>query len=360
VSFQSGPLSDLKLPLAWVAGGAVVIAAIIAAVLLLGDRRETLRDDAYGAVREGTDAVVEPMGRVISAPVHFGGGVVGYVRGYFFAIGDNRRLRAELKRAGDLRDQVVRLNDENARLRAVMGLRTEPPIPMAAGRAVVDARGPFSRSRLIDVGAEQGVKVGHPVMSETGLVGRVVGVTRGAARVMLLSDVASRTPVLVDRTDARAILTGDGGPDPKLAYLRGKDVIKEGDLILTSGDGGVFPRGLPVGTAGKGLDGQWRVRLFAERAGVDFVRVLKFEDFSQLVNTKALETGEMPAFTGTVTTPAETVRTIAPPPAAGTAAAPASRPKPAAKPKPAAAKPSPKKRGPIPYTTYLRQQRERR
>jgi len=192
------------------------------------------------------------------------------------------------------------------------------------------------------------------------LIGRVVGVTKGAARVMLLSDVASRTPVLVDRTDARAILTGDGGPDPRLAYLRGKDVIKEGDLILTSGDGGVFPRGLPVGTAGRGLDGKWRVRLFAERAGIDFVRVLRFEDFSRLVSEKALETGEMPAFTGTVTTPAETVRTIAPSPPAGAAAPAAAAPKP--KPKPAVAvKPAPtKRRGPIPYTTYLRQQRERR
>lgn len=358
MSFQSGRFSDLKLPLAWVAGGAMLVAAIIAAVLLLGDQRGKLREDAYGAVRQGTDAAVAPIGKVISAPVHFGGGVIGYVRGYFFAVGDNRRLREQLKRAGDLRDQVVRLTDENTRLRAVMGLRTEPPIPMAAGRAVLDARGPFSRSRLIDVGAEQGVRVGHPVMSETGLIGRVTGVSRGVSRVMLLSDVASRTPVLVDRTDARAILTGDGGPDPRLAYLRGRDTVKDGDLILSSGDGGVFPRGLPVGTAGKGLDGQWRVRLFAERAGIDFVRVLKFEDFSRLGSTKALEGGEMPAFTGAVTTPAETVRTIAPAPAATTPAAP--KPKPAVKPKPAAQPTVKKKRGPIPYNTYVRQQRERR
>ena len=92
-------------------------------------------------------------------------------------------------------------------------------------------------------------------MSEHGLVGRVIGVTDGASRVLLLTDVASRTPVMIDRTNARAILTGDGGPNPRLDYLRGHDPIQEGDRLLTSGDGGVLPRGLPVGTAVKGLDG---------------------------------------------------------------------------------------------------------
>jgi rod shape-determining protein MreC len=365
VAFGDGPFHDLKVPLAWTAVGAMLVAGMIAAVLLLGDRRETLRDDAYGAVRQGADAVVQPVGSAVSAPLQWGGSAIGYVRGYFFAVGDNRRLRAELNQMNALRDETVRLRDENARLRAVLGLRTQPSIPMATGRAVLDSRGPFSRSRLINVGLEQGVEVGHPVMSDRGLVGRVTGVANGASRVMLLSDVASRTPVLVDRTDARAILTGDGGPNPRLAYLRGKDPVREGDLVLTSGDGGVFPRGLPIGRAARGLDGQWRVRLFGEDAGIDFVRVLKFEDFASLVDERALEGGSMPAFTGTVTTPAETVRAISQPaqaPAAPAAAPAASRPRPAAtRPKPAprpSAAPQ-KRRGPIPYTQYLRQQRQR-
>jgi len=100
--------------------------------------------------------------------------------------------------------------------------------------------------------------------------------------------------VLVDRTDARAILLGDGGSNPRLAYLRGQDPVKEGDRILTSGDGGVFPRGLPVGVAAKGLDGQWRVRLAADSSGIDFVRILQFKDFTALANEKELDAAVMP------------------------------------------------------------------
>jgi len=126
------------------------------------------------------------------------------------------------------------------------------------------------------------------------LVGRVIGVAPGASRVLLLTDVASRTPVMIDRTNARAILTGDGGPNPRLDYLRGREPVKQGDRILTSGDGGVLPRGLPVGTAVKGLDGRWRVVLASDRSAIDFVRILLFEDFTQVVNQRQLAVMPVP------------------------------------------------------------------
>ena len=193
------------------------------------------------------------------------------------------------------------------------------------------------------------MKVGNPVMSENGLVGRVIGVTDGASRVLLLTDIASRTPIMIDRTNARAILTGDGGPNPRLDYLRGRDPIREGDRLLTSGDGGVMPRGLPVGTAVKGLDGRWRAVLASDAAAIDFVRILLFQDFTQVVNQKQLS--ETPAPPPTPVPTVESLKAAEPvvrPAAASTApptATPTGPPKPAmpganppkAKPKPLAA-----------------------
>jgi rod shape-determining protein MreC len=221
------------------------------------------------------------------------------------------------------RDVAIALRDTNERYRTILGLRTDPPIPMAAARIVTDSRGPFANSRLANVGSEKGVTPGNPVMSENGVVGRVVGVTEGVSRVLLLTDVASRTPVMIDRTNARAILTGDGGPNPKLEYLRGQDPVKNGDRVLTSGDGGVFPRGLPVGIAVKGLDGRWRVVLASDRAPVDFVRILLFEDFTQVVNRAALDVTTVPPPTGGMTT-------LPPPPAAPNAIPGATTPTPPA------------------------------
>jgi rod shape-determining protein MreC len=135
---------------------------------------------------------------------------------------------------------------------------------------------------------------GNPVLNEHGLVGRVVAVAPQVSRIMLLTDIESRVPVLIARTNGRAILTGDGGPDPGLDYLRTHDPVRPGDRILTSGDGGVIPRGLPVGVAVKAQDG-WRVALDTDVGSIDLVRILLFKDFSQLVGSNALQPSVLPS-----------------------------------------------------------------
>lgn len=367
--FREGPLGDLKVPLTWTAAVALIVAVVIAVAFLLADRRETLQQQAYGVTRQTVDTVSKPVSGVIAAPGRWTGLGVDFVSSYFFTASENRKLKAELKEMRGYRDMYLAEVDKNQSYRSLLGLRTDPPIPMVAARVVADTRGPFANTRLADSGSEKGVVVGNPVMNERGLVGRVVGVARGASRVLLLTDIASRTPVMVDRTNARAILTGDGGPNPKLDYLRGVDPIKEGDRVVTSGDGGVVPRGLPVGAAVKGLDGRWRVVLFADDAAIDYVRILLFKDFAQLADQKALLTRSLPPVTtedpdvsilGPVATtpkppvqagaapagsgaPPTTQATTAPTTATGPAAAPSppsARPPASSTPKPATSKPA--------------------
>jgi rod shape-determining protein MreC len=352
VAFRENPLGELKVPLALTAAAVLLVCVVVAAALLLSDRRETFQSEAYGVTRQVGDAVAAPVSGAVAAPARWSGGLMEDIRGYFFAVSENRALRAELKETRQWRDVAIALRDTNERYKALLGLRTEPPIPMIAARTVTDSRGPFANTRLANAGKEKGVQAGNPVMSENGLVGRIIGVTTGASRILLLTDVASRTPVMIDRTNARAILTGDGGPNPKLEYLRGKDPVVQGDRVLTSGDGGVLPRGLPVGIAVKGLDGRWRVSLASDAAPVDFVRILLFQDFSQLANTDELDDMHVPPPSRPV---APAPKPAAPKPATvpiadGTPAAPASA-TPAAKsdakgsaatpPRPAASPPPP-------------------
>ena len=294
MSLRDNPLGELRVPLTWTAGIVFIVVLIASVAILLSDRRESFDTDAYGQPRTLSDRVLAPVGDVMSQPGRWTGAGIDGVKGYFGAVSENRRLRAELKTLQQWREVAVALKDSNERYQALLGLKTDPPIAMASARIVSDSRGPFANARLANAGREAGIRPGNPVMSENGLVGRVVGVTQGVSRVLLLTDVASRTPVMVDRTNARAILTGDGGPNPKLEYLRGLDPVKSGDRVLTSGDGGVFPRGLPVGVAVKGLDGKWRVVLASDRASVDFVRILLFQDFTQVANRAALDKIDVP------------------------------------------------------------------
>lgn len=294
MSLRESPLGELKVPLTWTAAVAVIVAIVAVVAILVSDRRDTFKTEAYGATRGMADTVLTPVGDALSAPGRWTGAGIDTVKGYFFAVSENQELRTELKEMKQWRDVALALRNENARYRTLLGLKTDPPIPMVAARVVLDSRGPFAATRLANAGTDKGIRVGNPVMSENGLVGRIVGVTPDASRVLLLTDTASKVPVMIDRTNARAILTGDGGPNPKLEYLRGQDPVREGDRVMTSGDGGVMPRGLPVGTAVKGLDGRWRVVLASDKAPIDFVRVLLFQDFAQLVNEKQLEERHVP------------------------------------------------------------------
>jgi rod shape-determining protein MreC len=301
VAFRDGPFDQLKVPLAWTAAVAVVVALIASVLMILGDRRNDGGAHGYGPVRAGVDTVLAPIGGVLAAPVRWAGSASDYIGGYFNAVSENRRLRRQVAELEPWRDQAIALKNVNARYEAMLGLRTEPPVAMATARSVSESRGPFANARLLDAGSSKGVRIGNPVINEHGLVGRIVGTTGGVSRMLLVTDVASRVPVLVDRTDARAILTGDGSGNPRLEFVRGVGSIQAGDRILTSGDGGGVPRGVPIGVAARGIDGTWRVKLFSDRGAIDYVRVMLFEDFGQLVDPEALNA---PPLAGLATAPA--------------------------------------------------------
>ncbi|QIF81980.1 rod shape-determining protein MreC [Brevundimonas sp. 'scallop'] len=374
MAFRDGPFENIKVPLAWTAAVVVVVAVIGAVVLLLGDRTTSEGGSTMGAARGGFEAAAGPVGGAFAAPVRWAGAARDYVGGYFFAIGENRRLKAEIAELRGWRDEAIAQKNINGRYEALLGLRTEPPVPMATGRAISESRGPFSNAKLIDVGSAKGVRIGNPVVTEHGLVGRVTGVTGGVSRVVLLTDVASRTPVMIERTDARAMLTGDGGDSPRLEFIRGSGSIKAGDRILSSGDGGGLPRGLPVGVAAKGVDGAWRVKLFSDHGAIDYVRVLLFQSFGQLVSPNALNA---PPLAGLTTAPepsaaevgairdaaarraaaqqaqAERARaaTATPAPTPAPAAAPTAARPAVTSPRPAASTPSPAPTAPSPAPT---------
>jgi rod shape-determining protein MreC len=317
MSLRDGPLSDIRPPLTWLAVAALAIGLIVAGMAFVGSRHGPTKQGRPQA-RPSIDGALGLTGGVLAAPVRWVGAVSGGARDYLLAGAEVGRLRSELAAARTWKDQAIALREENGRYRALLGVGTDPPLPKVFARTVLDTRGPFSNTRIADVGAARGVTEGNPVLSEHGLLGRVIGVAPDASRILLLTDVESRTPVLIARTNGRAILTGDGGANPRLNYLRTHDALREGDRVLTSGDGGVLPRGLPVGVVVKGFDGDWRVGLDSDASPIDFVQIMLFRDFSQLTPARALDAKALPPIaTGApaeATPPMATSQSRPPPP----------------------------------------------
>ena len=189
---------------------------------------------------------------------------------------ENARLREENARLRAWYDLAQTMADKMDRYERLLQLNPEPVVDVVSTRVIADYQGPFVRARLLNAGAEDGVEIGHAVMTERGLLGRVVATGQVTARTLLLTDINSRVPVMVARNDVRAILAGDNSRRPRLDYLPAGHGLLTGDRIVTSGDGGELPRGLPVGEAVADARGEWRVRLYASDAPYDYARVVRF------------------------------------------------------------------------------------
>jgi rod shape-determining protein MreC len=145
---------------------------------------------------------------------------------------------------------VSELAQENGRLRGLLGLTQDKMLPLIAAPVIGDDIAPNSLSRLITIGIgrSRGVERGMAVVTASGVVGRVQSVSDGSARVLLVIDRNSAVAVRVERSRARATVTGLGNERQcKLDFALRSDDIEEGDPLVTSGTDGVFPAGLPVG-----------------------------------------------------------------------------------------------------------------
>jgi rod shape-determining protein MreC len=168
----------------------------------------------------------------------------------------------------------------------MLRVAADPQAGFVTARIVADSGNAYVRSMLVMAGAKHNVVKGNPVLAAEGLVGRVIEAGDRAARVLLLTDMNSRIPVMVEGQGWRGILAGTNGELPLLEHLPPEALkdIGPGMRVVTSGHGGLFPFGLPVGEVAKGEDGKWGVRPYAAVDRLVFVRIIdKIEDpFLQL------------------------------------------------------------------------------
>lgn len=178
--------------------------------------------------------------------------VFGVWRGYFALVHLRRDYGQLTAEADRLRALTVKMDEyaaENARLRSLLALREAAPFRTLAARVVARGLSAYFNSVQIDKGKEEGLRPGMAVITDRGIVGQVVNVGPGRSEVLLLIDPTSSIDVLAQRTRARGILTGAGIGEPmEFKYLSKFEELGKGDLLVSSGLDGVYPKGLAVGT----------------------------------------------------------------------------------------------------------------
>ncbi len=233
----------------------------------------------HGAISEARDGVADltaPFLEIASVPVvqarHTFERLQAYV-GLFHELDRLKRENDTLK-AWEWRGKLLERKVEH--LHALLNAVDEPGLNFTTGRVIADARGPFLRSALINLGRDQGVRVGYAVISGTGLVGRTIDTSASSSRVLLLNDLNSRIPVLVGRAGIRAIVVGDNSAKLRIEFVPDGASLYPGDEVYTSGNDGVLPRGLRVGKV-VGSSGAFKVRPHARLHDLDSVSVLFFD-----------------------------------------------------------------------------------
>ncbi|GAB4277281.1 MAG: rod shape-determining protein MreC [Deferrisomatales bacterium] len=196
---------------------------------------------------------------------------------YLFLAHSAREAQRLRKEVADLKRALLAVEEvdlENRRLKALLGFKRSTDLPLVPARVVGRSASPWFRTVLLDKGTGDGVVLDAPVVTPAGVVGRVYETGEGASRALLLTDANSAVDGLIQRTRTQVVVEGTLGPSCRVLYLPRGEEVAAGDRVVTSGLGGIFPKGLLLGEiedveAPPGAVFQ-RARL---RPGVDFSRL---------------------------------------------------------------------------------------
>jgi len=220
-----------------------------------------------------TDAIT-PILNVLSTPVESINLAVREFHGFINVHGKNARLREERDRLLQWQAVARRLEAENQVLRSLSNFVVQSNTSFITARVVADTGGAFAHSLVLNAGELAGVRKGQAVVTGDGLVGRVAGAGRRSARILLITDLNSRIPVLIERSRLPAILAGRNSIRLGLVHLPPGGLVGVGDRIVTSGHAGALPPGLPVGQVLAVRENGIEVQPYIDRDRLEYVRIL--------------------------------------------------------------------------------------
>jgi rod shape-determining protein MreC len=254
-------------------GYVIAVAGVLFAVLLL--LIATVDPRGFAALRGAALDATVPVTSVGRSVVGFFTGIVDSVGNYVLAGSQNadlkRRLAAQQRRLVEARATEL----ENKRLKALLRLTDADARPVTTARIVGSSFDSVRRLATLSAGSSSGVLVGQPVRGPDGLIGRVIETGRWASRVLLVTDGANNVPVRLVRDGTPAIAVGHGDGTIELRTLEvGQNPFRRGDILVTSGTGGLYPPGIPVALVVKASRDGTVARPVADPGEIDFAMVL--------------------------------------------------------------------------------------
>ena len=271
----SGSVSRLATPIkAWAQRFAFLFLVVGAFALMLIGKADTVLVER---IRTVVGDAAAPILEFIARPIDTIGNTVAGIGELTELRSRNAALQRDNERLRHWQSVARRLEAENGALRSLSDMVPDPRLRFITARVVGDQGGAFARSVLVNAGSRDGISKGQAAVTAEGLAGRVAEVGLRSSRVLILTDINSRIPVLVGAARDRAILAGDNTSQPRLLYLAAGTEIRPGDRVVTSGHGGMFPSDLPIGVVTQASETALRVQPFVDWAHMEFLRLADYE-----------------------------------------------------------------------------------
>ena len=215
---------------------------------------------------------------IVSIPENFIKKTYIATKKHFKVYEENEILREKLNFELSKNYNSEYILEENKRLKSTIE-ELDTVSSEIVGKVLVDKKSPFLKSVIVNRGSKDGIELGMAVMDKSYLIGKVVEVSFTSSRVLLLSDLNSKVPVDLMPNNIQSILSGTGEDTGIIQYTRQQELIENDAIVFTSGAGGLFKSGIPIGTIFKDPNNSdINVKFFSDFSQLRFVKIISFKE----------------------------------------------------------------------------------
>ena len=233
---------------------------------------ETIETKPLNYFRSFIKDVIYRGSLVVSAPSKSINNFTDFVKEHVHLYDDYSKLKKENNELKNKISESDFLELENSQLRKLIEDQTSSSSNLMSARVMLDKQSPYLNSFIINIGSNKNIKNGMAALDGKNFIGRVVDVNFFSSRILLVSDLNSKIPILSEPSGSHAILSGHGTNEPTLEYLPENHKIQNGDKVYTSGKEGIFSPGVPIGEVK--IDAEViKVSLFSELNQITFVNI---------------------------------------------------------------------------------------
>ena len=214
---------------------------------------------------------------IVSVPENYIKKTYQTINDHFTFYKDYNQVKSEIEKIKSKNTADDFLIEENKRLKKIIGDYLVEKEEVVA-KVIIDKNSPFLRSIIINKGSKNNIKLGMAVLDRNYLVGKVVEVNYSTSRILLLSDLNSKIPVSIEPGGYQSILSGTGKDNGTIQYLKENYPVEDGSIIYTSGSGGLFKAGIPIGKIEiSKINKEMNVNFFSDFSQLRFLKIISFK-----------------------------------------------------------------------------------